>query len=150
MLNTVHFSVGMAIGRYAPHPLVALLLGFISHFVLDAVPHWDGSVGEFTARKIHWNRIILLLPDFIASAVVGVLAWQWGWLGLDPMSWGVLAGAFGSLLPDMLWVPYFFMGLRWPQRLFGFHYRIQREVKFIYAIVPQTGLVVLAMWLLWN
>lgn len=42
---TNHVLVGAAIGAVARRPVVAFTAGVVSHFVLDAVPHW-GSGGN--------------------------------------------------------------------------------------------------------
>jgi hypothetical protein len=41
MIATVHALVGGAIAAKTQDPLLALPLSLISHFMLDAVPHWD-------------------------------------------------------------------------------------------------------------
>ena len=42
MTLTTHAVVGAAIaGALADKPILAILLAFLSHFILDAIPHWD-------------------------------------------------------------------------------------------------------------
>ena len=42
MILSTHAIVGAAIASFLPsHPTAAFVLGFASHFVLDAIPHWD-------------------------------------------------------------------------------------------------------------
>ena len=42
MILSTHAIVGAAIASFLPsHPTTAFVLGFGSHFVLDAIPHWD-------------------------------------------------------------------------------------------------------------
>src|ERR1700743_1355819 len=42
MILTSHAVVGAALASFVPsHPAVAFVLGFGSHFVLDAIPHVD-------------------------------------------------------------------------------------------------------------
>ena len=42
MILSTHAFVGAAIASFLPsHPTTAFVLGFASHFVLDAIPHWD-------------------------------------------------------------------------------------------------------------
>ena len=42
MTLTTHAVVGAAIATSMPnHPVIGFTLAFASHFVLDAIPHWD-------------------------------------------------------------------------------------------------------------
>src|SRR5215472_8085081 len=42
MILSTHAVVGAAIASFLPsHPMAAFAPGFASHFVLDAIPHWD-------------------------------------------------------------------------------------------------------------
>jgi hypothetical protein len=44
MILSTHAIVGAAIASFLPsHPTIAFVLGFGSHFVLDAIPHWDSD-----------------------------------------------------------------------------------------------------------
>jgi hypothetical protein len=42
MILSTHAIVGAALASFLPaHPIGAFVIGFGSHFVLDAIPHWD-------------------------------------------------------------------------------------------------------------
>lgn len=43
MFDTIHVMAGLTIGKYIPNLFMALGIGIVSHFFLDAIPHWDGS-----------------------------------------------------------------------------------------------------------
>ncbi|MEW5805231.1 MAG: hypothetical protein AB1721_00660 [Patescibacteria group bacterium] len=43
MLDTTHVLTGLVIGKYLKNPILAFGAGVLSHFVLDAIPHWDGT-----------------------------------------------------------------------------------------------------------
>ena len=42
MLITNHVLAGALIGTLSPGPVSAFAAGVVSHFVMDAVPHWGG------------------------------------------------------------------------------------------------------------
>src|SRR6266550_4061628 len=89
MILSTHAIVGAAIASFLPsHPTTAFVLGFGSHFVLDAIPHWDypissASVNPKIGAPVTFDRALLL---FASSE------------GL----WSILLGAFGAMLPDPL------------------------------------------------
>jgi hypothetical protein len=47
MLLSTHALIGAAIGAYfASDPALGVTLAFGSHFVLDAIPHWDYPIAS--------------------------------------------------------------------------------------------------------
>jgi hypothetical protein len=52
MTLTTHAIVGAALASAVPtHPVVAFSLGFCSHFLLDAIPHWDYQLNSMEENK---------------------------------------------------------------------------------------------------
>src|SRR5260370_42631939 len=50
MILSTPAIVGAAIASFLPsHPTTAFVLGFASHFVLDAIPHWDYPIRSAAA-----------------------------------------------------------------------------------------------------
>ena len=89
------------------HPTTAFVLGFASHFVLDAIPHWDyairsAAVDPKIGAPMTFDRALLRDAVVIGSdGLVGIL----GALLLFASSeglWSILLGAFGAMLPDPL------------------------------------------------
>lgn len=118
MVLATHTIVGGALGRILPgEPAVVLLLGFISHFVLDTIPHWDypmRSLNEDRSKPL--DTTISLNKDFLidllklgADVAVGLIVTYLAFgLGQSPMQLlAVAAGSFGALLPDFLQFVYF-------------------------------------------
>ncbi|MFH1430165.1 MAG: hypothetical protein ABIG71_01410 [Candidatus Uhrbacteria bacterium] len=99
MFLTVHGAVGALIGFNSHSGFLAFVLGIVSHFILDAIPHGDDAIGA------HWkaNRRIATLA-FIASVdgfvMVVLLTATSGmeWLMQSTM----LLGVAGAVLPDVL------------------------------------------------
>jgi hypothetical protein len=108
MILSTHAIVGAAIASFLPsHPTAAFVLGFGSHFVLDAIPHWDypirsASVNPEIGAPVTFDRALLTDVVVIGSdGLLGILgalllfAWSDG-------LWSILLGAFGAMLPDPL------------------------------------------------
>jgi hypothetical protein len=48
MILSTHAIVGGAIASLFPsHPLLVVAAGFVSHFAIDAIPHWDYPLRRF-------------------------------------------------------------------------------------------------------
>ncbi|MBI4449891.1 hypothetical protein HY634_02425 [Candidatus Uhrbacteria bacterium] len=105
MFLTVHATAGALVGGWTGNPLVAFALGIVSHIILDIIPHGDEHIApECTGPTCtHREEIRFLLRLAIMDAIVmsGVLATVlYPWIPLP--SNAVLAGIFGSVLPDLI------------------------------------------------
>jgi hypothetical protein len=108
MILSTHAIVGAAIGSFLPsHPTTAFVLGFASHFVLDAIPHWDypirsAAVDPKIGAPMTFDRALLRDAVVIGSdALVGILGALLLFASSDGL-WSILLGAFGAMLPDPL------------------------------------------------
>ena len=108
MILSTHAVLGAAIASFLPsHPITAFVLGFGSHFVLDAIPHWDypirsPSVDPMIGAPLKFDRALLRDAVTIGSdALFGTIA-ALSIFASPAMSWVVLLGAVGAMLPDVL------------------------------------------------
>lgn len=112
MILVTHGIIGAAIGRLIPgYPLAAFAGGLISHFLMDAVPHWHYpllSAVRDTKDPLQYDMVIgkrflfdlvSMGLDFAAGIILSVLFFQ-GWAGFGSVSPWVLFGALGGMLPD--------------------------------------------------
>jgi hypothetical protein len=118
MFVTTHVLVGAVIGARTRSPATAYGLGVLSHFVMDAVPHWgpDGDHDQFMRVAVRDG-----LGGLAALAAVAAFS--------PPRSRrSVLAAAIGAATPD-LDKPFAEITRRqlWPAPVDRFHRTIQRE-----------------------
>ncbi len=103
MLATVHVAVGAAIGRYIGDPYIVAPLSFISHYFLDAVPHFKWK--KLKLKKNHhmnvrafralWYEAIEPLVAFSLAVYLYVLA-------PESLKFPVLIGIVFNQIPDLL------------------------------------------------
>jgi hypothetical protein len=119
MLVTNHVLSGAVIGAVARRrPVSAFALGVLSHFALDAVPHWGKWEHKFRFLQV-------AVPDGLTGlAIMGAMT------AVAPPSarLAVLSGMAGAALPDLdqpsiLW----FGRSPWPRVVDRFHMVIQDE-----------------------
>ncbi len=114
MLTVTHVTVGAALGTVLAasgvSPIIAFVAGLTSHYVLDAIPHWervyrphDEPDFEITQGVAYWPKFILLqavvdvvLGFVILATAVAVYASETSTVVF------VLATAIGAALPDIL------------------------------------------------
>ena len=117
MFLTTHASVAVAITASSSNPLLAFVVGWISHFLLDLIPHGDRGLNEWVEKGSRLKRITAAAAIDGCIAVLFFLAMILAFPLLDFRV--AAAAALGSVLPDVLWgiaeiVP--LPPLRWYQR----------------------------------
>jgi hypothetical protein len=117
MILTTHAIAGAAVACAVPnYPVAGFALGFASHFVLDAIPHWDYKLTSYSEdqnnpmnndmtldKKFIFDFAKICLDVFVGFACVFALS---GFL--NPIyTLPLFAGAVGGVLPDALQFVYF-------------------------------------------
>lgn len=109
MILSTHAVVGGAVASLFPsHPFVVVALGFASHFVIDAIPHWDYPLHAISVKQGEDNRTLKLDARLMRDlATIGFDACAGLTLALllfaGPSNVGVIAlGALAGMLPDPL------------------------------------------------
>ncbi|HVC36131.1 MAG TPA: hypothetical protein VNE40_01630 [Candidatus Dormibacteraeota bacterium] len=97
MTATNHALTGALIGLTIANPLIALPLALISHFGLDALPHFGKQPNNATWLRSPIFKTILTVDILLCLALVAVL------YGLRPDHWFLAAScAFLGTSPDLL------------------------------------------------
>jgi hypothetical protein len=126
MLSTPHLLVGAAIVKVVPEPTISLPLAFLSHFVFDTIPHWDGSPKAPFNKKTTAGVVL----DYALGSSLVYLAT----VGFDNQ-YLIWLGAFLATLPDFILGTYrHYVGFFEKYTLIAipnrFHMSIQRNVSF--------------------
>jgi hypothetical protein len=132
-------------------PLPALVAGVASHLALDAIPHGDAGIGHWIhSSPNHVTKLQRLLPMVFVDQILG--AGVFFLLLSSPLFhstgfWTLLAGAFGSILPDYV------TGIRdllpkppkWLESIHRFHekchYRGKEHFTILAGLIFQSLLV---------
>ena len=112
MIYTPHILIGAAIGAKTHNLGLIIILGLISHFIMDKIPHWDYPVYKYIKNFEETKSFKSLLPlilkstidVFIGLAIVFVAAWYKNILDFHNIIF-ILLGIFFSLLPDIILAP---------------------------------------------
>lgn len=103
MTLAVHASVGMLVGRLTGNPLLAFLGGFISHFLLDMIPHGD----EYLLHNYHKKHrvkisVAYIVVDLAITAIMLGFLFTQGIVARSFAGFAGWMGAIGGLAPDFL------------------------------------------------
>lgn len=126
MIAINHAMTGAIIGLVVSQPLLAIPLAFLSHFLLDAVPHFDQPGGEEVYLRKQSFVLQLILDAFLCAVLVATLF-------LANPSNRLLASvcAFLATSADFMWLPTFWrlkhgQQLEWPNHpLARLHTKVQ-------------------------
>lgn len=108
MIITPHLLLGAAIGAKIKNFGWIIVLAFLSHFVLDRIPHWD--YGNDTLKKFEKNRsykslfvffLQMILDGLIGLVVVFILIWQKKMIDFNNLSF-IATGILASIFPDII------------------------------------------------
>lgn len=126
MTATNHALTGALIGVTLTNPVVAILVAFLSHFVLDAFPHYTDETVSDEQRLRSRKFKLLLIADTVGCAMVVLLLF---FIARD--HWLIASvTAFVATTPDMFWFPKFInfnnnKPNRQPNIFLKFHHNIQ-------------------------
>lgn len=131
MTATNHALTGAIIGLTIQQPLLAIPLAFVSHFIMDALPHYGSNMPDTLLYKTKIFRNYLVAEAAICFLLVVLLASR------QPLNWwlGSIC-AFIAAAPDLgsinhyvklrygkVWKPGIFArfagGIQWFQRPIG-------------------------------
>src|SRR4029079_4155802 len=146
MTNLNHAATGALVAVAIHNPWIGLPAAFLSHFVIDVIPHWDYFEGNFRMRQI-----ALAIDITLTLYLLLVLA-----LTVDASRRLVIAGGFLGMAPDLMWAPYLLTGKfskvnkKTPLHLARrFHFWVQIK-EFPNGIYIEAAWFVLMMYLIYQ
>ncbi|MBU1126117.1 hypothetical protein KJ758_00735 [Patescibacteria group bacterium] len=153
MTIATHTAVGTVIGLSVGNPLLGFVIGFISHYLLDLIPHGDGKISDqlrvFKKKKmpITYGTIDAITSIFLLLII----------LNISPEAHTKVfsAAVAGSILPDLLTGLYDLTKVRFLRVFYRLHfffhdYFIKRwhDVNLSYSLIIQVIFIVCVLaWL---
>lgn len=121
MTASNHVVAGAVIAAAVPQAAIALPLAFVSHFIMDALPHYGDNDNHSWLNR-HFKYVLGVDLFLTVAFLVGLLV-------IQPANWIllVLAGLV-AVSPDILWLPYFLADLKHEQKE---HSKLAKLLKWI-------------------
>ncbi len=140
MYLTAHSSAGVLIAAKFVNPWLAFVLGFLSHYVLDMIPHGEENIFDKKYHRINYRSLIKALTiDFI----ILILYIYFIMTKLEVNQITLLAAVFGTVLPDLIWGFYYLTKwkiLKWPTKMHNYLHMLikHRQLPLSYGLVIQS------------
>ena len=144
MLLLAHVVTGAVIGETIKNPILVSLFAFVSHFILDAVPHWNYNV----PKKFNWWDYFKVTPDLFAASTAYL-----AFLFSLPNSWlPISLGVFFAALPDFMTLAKYSRTINiLLLRLYFFHDWVQnhsdRPDRVIRGLLYQLWLIIVVLYI---
>lgn len=97
MTGLNHALTGAAIALVVKRPILAIPLAFLSHFVIDAIPHWGNT--EFYSPSNPAYLYIVGLDGLLALTSIIIICYY----ARRDQIWLIVTCAFLAMLPDAVW-----------------------------------------------
>ncbi len=139
MILTTHILASTAVSRYIAggNPIVAFFWGWLSHYILDSLPHTDYGINCLSEKGLVQVSRRKKISDYArvgTEAVIGSLISLWL---IQPhnlyqfLYWAAVVT--GGVMPDFLHYLNNVVGLKVPQFLTKFHEGIHTKIKLRYT-----------------
>ena len=146
MFYLIHALLGALIATNIHSVLLIIIICLASHFLLDMIPHWDGSWDKklfHLTEKISIKRSTFLIHSIDFLIFINLIYLLYFLFG----SKLVVLAAFVSVLPDMMKMGYY-TKLRQNKRFMKylrFHSKIQREVGWKLGLLTQLIILIVIL-----
>lgn len=149
MFYIVHTLLGGIIGLKFDSVTLIILAGFLSHFLLDNIPHWGLGFDKNNFDKnyhVNFNKKMILVAAIDGITAIFLLVFLYGKFDNSHL----VIGCMASVFPDILSVGYLtkFKHKKSYKKFLMVHNKIQREAGFFYGIITQAILVIIFLEIL--
>lgn len=151
MLELPHVVIGATIASKIPYPLISLPLAFLSHFLLDEIPHWNpdlhGDIKKY--GQISRRSKLIIAGDVFLSLGMGFgIAAQA--LPDQKKALVIIIASFLAVAVDVVEGFHFFLGAQhqFLKNLIGFQRRHQKRFPLIPGLLTQMAVILLSLYIL--
>lgn len=147
MILLVHLLLGALIGQKITSPILAIFLAFLSHYLLDIIPHTEYSIENIknkNLKKSFFDIIKIFFDFFIGIIFIIVLS------NNQPI---IYICAFFAILPDAFSVINIFFKIKFLNTYSNIHqeklhFLRNKKISIFWRLFSQIIIVVLSIYFL--
>jgi len=145
----IHALLGILIASHTSSKILILILGIVSHFILDMIPHWDGPFNreEFKRTgKAKINKLNAFLRIIDAILVISLVYYIAG----TPEDGLLIFSIFSALLPDIIKIGYItkLKNNKHYMNQLKFHAKIQKDADWRLGLIIQLIIALIIIYLI--
>lgn len=132
MLTTTHLMVGATLSTIFPNPLISFPLAFLSHFVIDLIPHWNWKPNTL------FKQFAAIVEGLFGLILVFIL------LKNSDQPLIVLFASLIATIPDALQGPYYLWGSKnvVVRKMTQFQRSHQGDLALPWGLIIQVAIVI--------
>jgi hypothetical protein len=130
-----HALTGATVAAAINRPILSLPAALLSHFVIDALPHWNYKLPGI------YRQLAIMFDITLSLSLLVVLA-----VTVDASQRLIIAGGFLGILPDLMWAPHIFYGQPSPTDRLNLLHKLRRLHIKIQWSETRKGAYVEAAW----
>ena len=132
MFFLLHTAIGLSILRLFPHnPAVVLILAFLSHWIVDMIPHFDIPQMSKKKKIILGGMDMIFSISFLASFIII----------FSPSVYLAIATFILSLFPDFFYIIEIFTGKKLLKKIF-FDFQLKIQNEFSWGWIVELGFLI--------
>ncbi|MDP2946651.1 MAG: hypothetical protein Q8N88_00915 [Nanoarchaeota archaeon] len=138
MFYVVHTLLGGLIGLRLNSLTLIILIAFISHFIIDNIPHWGIGFDKNNFKnnyQVNFNRKLLFIGAIDGIIAIFLLIFMYDKFNSSHL----IIGSMASIFPDILSAGYLtkFKHKKKYKKFLQFHSNIQRDAGVFFGIITQ-------------
>lgn len=146
MIITCHLLFGAAIAQKTQNPALGLFFAFLSHFLLDFIPHQEYGVNF---KQKFWKAPLLDFLKVGADFLLGILVIS----AINKNMILALAGGFAAIIPDVIAVLYFVLPENRIMKIYyDFHggkiHYFKNKIPALWGILSQVAVISVSIFFL--
>jgi hypothetical protein len=149
MLEIPHVLVGAAIATNVENPYLSIPLAFLSHLLIDKIPHWNPHFYTETNKlgKPKRSSTVIALTDSVGALLIGTFI-SLKALPNTSQFLNILFCCLAAVASDQVKIPYYYFKIRsgWIKRWTDFERAIQEDTNVYLGSFTQIVVCLISIW----
>ncbi len=134
MFLTTHTSAAILIASKVHNPILAIVLGFFSHFVLDAIPHGEGDFFSDPKKSKQQKLLLLAKVAILDLLLASIFLASFLYISQPEKMWVFVLTALAAWAPDFIWGAVELLKLKFIYWFLIFHHKAHDLLDIVYPI----------------
>ncbi|MBT7553105.1 hypothetical protein HN670_01390 [bacterium] len=145
MFLTTHTSAAILIASKVSNPILVIIFAFLSHFVLDAIPHGEGNFFSDPKKNHHQKMVRFVKAAIIDLLIASIFLFSFLYYVQPDNVWIFIWASLAAWLPDFSWGAIELFKIKSLKWFYIFHHKMHDLLDVVYPM--KYGLVFQALFI---